>query len=173
MQLIKQCDPKNVILVHGEKAKMEFLHDRIKREFQIPCYFPANGETVAIETSLSIPIDVSVDLLKRHMSAQKIPLPSTGDKIDITKIKPMDVISIQGVLTMEQDQIPRLTDVDEAIRNARMNLFEIDFNMHKAFDPNQMRDFDEFRNSGGSDIRIQALDYVYRSVKKTIEAEMP
>ncbi|CAG8597246.1 3365_t:CDS:2 [Acaulospora morrowiae] len=169
MQLIKHCDPRNVVLVHGEKAKMEFLQDKIRRECRIPCYSPANGETLTIETPLSIPIDISVDLLKRHMSAQKIPLPISGDKIDVTKIKPVDEISIQGVLKMEQDQVPRLMDIDEAVRDARIRLFEIDFNILKIFDPNQLQDTD----SGRSDIRIRALDRVYESVKKAIEKDLP
>ena len=75
MQLIRQCCPDNVMLVHGEKAKMyvylvtnnisysknqiriffltfpffrEFLQQRIINEFKIPCYSPANGCTLVI-----------------------------------------------------------------------------------------------------------------------------
>lgn len=33
MQLIRQCEPKNVVLVHGEGAKMEFLRQQIMKEF--------------------------------------------------------------------------------------------------------------------------------------------
>lgn len=33
MQLISHCEPRNVMLVHGEKAKMEFLRNKIKKEF--------------------------------------------------------------------------------------------------------------------------------------------
>lgn len=68
MQLIHQCEPANVLLVHGEAAKMEFLKGKIEKEFSISCYMPANGETVAIPTSVSIPVDVSIDLLKRSLA---------------------------------------------------------------------------------------------------------
>ena len=33
MQLIRQCGPKNVMLVHGEAEKMTFLKGKIQKEF--------------------------------------------------------------------------------------------------------------------------------------------
>ena len=33
MQLIRYCEPRNVMLVHGEAAKMEFLCNKIQTEF--------------------------------------------------------------------------------------------------------------------------------------------
>jgi len=33
MQLIRHCEPKNILLVHGEVAKMEFLRKKIEQEF--------------------------------------------------------------------------------------------------------------------------------------------
>lgn len=66
MQLIRQCEPKNVILVHGEGAKMEFLRQQVTKEFGIECYKPANGETVNIKTKQVIPVDISLNLLKKE-----------------------------------------------------------------------------------------------------------
>jgi Cft2 family RNA processing exonuclease len=39
MQLIRQCQPSNVMLVHGEAEKMEFLKVKIKEEFGMSVYF--------------------------------------------------------------------------------------------------------------------------------------
>lgn len=66
MQLIQNCEPRNVMLVHGEAAKMEFLKDKIREEFKIDCYSPANGETCIINTPLKIPVDCSLQLLKNE-----------------------------------------------------------------------------------------------------------
>lgn len=66
MQLIQNCEPRNVMLVHGEAAKMEFLKEKIRDEFKIECYSPANGETCIINTPLRIPIDCSLQLLKNE-----------------------------------------------------------------------------------------------------------
>ncbi|KAF9970184.1 Integrator complex subunit 11 [Actinomortierella ambigua] len=77
MQLIRQCDAKNVVLVHGEKSSMGFLKSRIMTEFGIPCFDPPNGTTISIETSHVIPIEVSAKLLKKHLAqslASKPPL---------------------------------------------------------------------------------------------------
>jgi integrator complex subunit 11 len=66
MQLIQYCEPKNVMLVHGEAGKMEFLKEKIRSEFNLPCFNPANGETALIPVVHNIPAEVSVHLLKRE-----------------------------------------------------------------------------------------------------------
>ncbi|KFZ69006.1 Integrator complex subunit 11 [Podiceps cristatus] len=66
MQLIRQAEPRNVLLVHGEAKKMEFLKQKIEQEFHVNCYMPANGETTTIFTNPSIPVDISLGLLKRE-----------------------------------------------------------------------------------------------------------
>ena len=50
LQLISQCRPKNVVLVHGEGSKMNILSERIVNTFKVPVYFPANGQVLFIET---------------------------------------------------------------------------------------------------------------------------
>lgn len=64
MELIQKCEPRNVLLVHGEAIKMKFLKMKIEQELKISCYDPANGETVDIPTQISVPVDVSECLLK-------------------------------------------------------------------------------------------------------------
>lgn len=64
MQLIQYCEPKNIMLVHGEFAKMEYLKEKIKQEFGTNCYNPANGETCVITTTSKVPVDTSLALLK-------------------------------------------------------------------------------------------------------------
>lgn len=66
MQLIKQVEPKNVLLVHGERAKMAFLKQKIVRELNINCYDPANGVSVTIPTAHSVPLNISTQLMKRE-----------------------------------------------------------------------------------------------------------
>lgn len=69
MTLINQCEPKNVVLVHGEASKMAFLHGKIKNEFHIDCYYPANGETINIDIPISQAVDVDVNFLKRTITS--------------------------------------------------------------------------------------------------------
>src|SRR5437763_825825 len=94
-------------------------------------------------------------------------MPLSDERIDITKIKPVNGIPIQGVLTMEPDQIPRLMDADEAIRDAKLSLRELTFDFIKSFDPNKIQK--NLDASFHSDIRVQALELVYESVKKALK----
>lgn len=43
-QLVEVMQPAAVVLVHGERAKMGILRDRIHGQMGIPCFAPANGE---------------------------------------------------------------------------------------------------------------------------------
>jgi len=72
MQLIRQAEPRHVVLVHGEKAKMGFLKQKILKEFGIPCFDPANGTTVGLPTSQAVSVDISVNLLKRTLEPSDI-----------------------------------------------------------------------------------------------------
>ncbi|KAJ7306404.1 hypothetical protein JRQ81_009751 [Phrynocephalus forsythii] len=73
MQLIRQAEPRNVLLVHGEAKKMEFLKQKIEQEFHVNCHMPANGETVTIFTNPNIPVDISLGLLKRELTVGPTP----------------------------------------------------------------------------------------------------
>lgn len=68
IQLIRDCEPRNVFLVHGEKAKMEVLKRKVIADLGIPCYNPPNGATVTIETQPPIEVNLSVNLIKQITS---------------------------------------------------------------------------------------------------------
>ena len=63
MQLISYCQPRHVMLVHGEAVKMEFLQQKIKQEHGIECFMPANGETVKVPTKVSLRVAVDKGLM--------------------------------------------------------------------------------------------------------------
>ncbi|KAL7749081.1 hypothetical protein RI367_005486 [Sorochytrium milnesiophthora] len=48
MQLIRMCEPDNVMLVHGERHKMTILKADIQHEFNVPVYDPPNHTVVSI-----------------------------------------------------------------------------------------------------------------------------
>lgn len=72
MQLIRHCEPKNVMLVHGENAKMDFLKDKIIQEFKINCYKPGNGETAIIPVTSNLAVEVSLPLLKHTLASSQV-----------------------------------------------------------------------------------------------------
>ncbi|NXG80834.1 INT11 protein, partial [Baryphthengus martii] len=102
MQLIRQAEPRNVLLVHGEAKKMEFLKQKIEQEFHVNCYMPANGETTTIFTNPSIPVDISLGLLKRETAIGLLP--------DVKKPQLM-----HGTLIMKDNSF-RLVSPEQALK---------------------------------------------------------
>jgi len=66
MQLISYCEPRNVMLVHGEAQKMEFLRAKIESEHGVKCFMPANGETARIATPVVLRADVQREVVKEE-----------------------------------------------------------------------------------------------------------
>lgn len=115
MQLIQHCEPRNVMLVHGEAEKMEFLKQKITKEFNVNCYNPANGETCVISTPVKIPIDVSLPLLKTE-----------AKKFNALPPDPKRRRTLHGVLVMKENNIC-LMDVEDACKEAGINRHIIRF----------------------------------------------
>lgn len=65
MQLIRNCQPRHVVLVHGEAQKMRFLKAKIGQELALPCDFPMNGETIRIACDARLPALIWRPFLKK------------------------------------------------------------------------------------------------------------
>ena len=107
MQLISYCEPRNVMLVHGEAAKMEFLKAKIRQEFNIDCFMPANGDTAVIPTPTIINASVSTKLLREE--AERF-----DARLDERSIKRPRLL--HGVLVMK-DNMLRIMDPEEACKD--------------------------------------------------------
>ena len=69
IDLVQHVDPAAVMLVHGEKPKMEFLARRMQASLQVPCYMPANGEALQIAAASILPVRVSEACMEEAMAA--------------------------------------------------------------------------------------------------------
>uniref|UniRef100_H3D4E7 Integrator complex subunit 11 n=1 Tax=Tetraodon nigroviridis TaxID=99883 RepID=H3D4E7_TETNG len=114
MQLIRMAEPRNMLLVHGEAAKMEFLKGKIEQEFSIDCYMPANGETATVSTNPSVPVDISLNLLKREMALGG-PLPD-----------PKKPRAMHGTLIMKENSL-RLVPPEQALKELGLNEHQLRF----------------------------------------------
>ncbi|XP_023690949.1 integrator complex subunit 11 [Paramormyrops kingsleyae] len=114
MQLIRMAEPRSVLLVHGEAKKMEFLKDKIEQEFSVSCFMPANGETATIATNPSVPVDISLNLLKRE-AALGGPLPDSK--------KPR---TMHGTLIMKDNSL-RLVSPEQALKELGLNEHQLRF----------------------------------------------
>ncbi|XP_075762761.1 integrator complex subunit 11 [Pelodiscus sinensis] len=113
MQLIRQAEPRSVLLVHGEAKKMEFLKQKIEQEFHVNCYMPANGETTTLFTSPNIPVDISLGLLKRETAIGLVP--------DSKKPKLM-----HGTLIMKDNSF-RLVSPEQALKELGLGEHQLRF----------------------------------------------
>ncbi|CAJ0577099.1 unnamed protein product, partial [Mesorhabditis spiculigera] len=73
MQLIRDCNPRHVMFVHGEKLKMDFLKDKVAKEFGVRVFCPANGESVSIPTEIGRDISVPADMVSRSIALDPTP----------------------------------------------------------------------------------------------------
>lgn len=65
LQIVQQVAPASVMLVHGEPDKMAFMSDKIQRSLNIPCFMPANGEEVVVDSGKAHILPVSAQLLRQ------------------------------------------------------------------------------------------------------------
>ena len=68
------------MLVHGEGHKMEFLKHKIRSEYGIECYMPANGQTAVVKTSVNVPVAVARSLLDEEAERYDTRPPDSGRK---------------------------------------------------------------------------------------------
>ncbi|XP_055863977.1 integrator complex subunit 11-like [Biomphalaria glabrata] len=116
MQLISHCEPRNVLLVHGEGEKMVFLKNKIKQEFGVECYMPENGETSVIKVKHNIPLDTSLNLLKRQL----VPADESEEP------DPKHLKILHGALQMRGSRM-QLTEPSVAFRELGLEEYELRF----------------------------------------------
>jgi len=104
MQLISYCEPKNVMLVHGEGHKMEFLKHKIRSEYKIECYMPANGQTAVVKTPVEVPVAVSKTLLDEEAERHDLRPP------DAKRRKR----SLEGILVTKEDGTLKIINPKDA-----------------------------------------------------------
>ncbi|KAF9415515.1 Integrator complex subunit 11 [Podila epigama] len=176
MQLIRQCEAKNVVLVHGEKSSMGFLKSRIMTEFGIPCFDPANGETISIETTHVIPIEMSASLLKRHLIRQAemqepglsptSPGESSDDSTESLKkstpseVRPKDTVLIQGMLVIDEGKPIRFEDAEQVLQKSGLAKHKVRFEVRKAYNATALR------------AAVEEADY-YRSMETPVGTNSP
>lgn len=71
LKILKQCKPKNIMLVHGEAKKMYRLKDEIQVQLKVPVFMPKNGIMVSVPIERSINIKVEEEQLSNFVDLNK------------------------------------------------------------------------------------------------------
>ncbi|RUP50467.1 beta-lactamase-like protein [Jimgerdemannia flammicorona] len=193
MQLIRQCEPRNVVLVHGEKGKMGFLKSKIMKEFGVPCFDPANGQTVSMDTSRAITADMSVALLKKHLAGRPIELNFLKEiedavsstpverQIAVEQIRPRTAVPIQGVMVMteeandDDDHRPRkvrIVDPDSAVQDSRLPSHDLQFDLTRPFNATLLQIRAAEAGVDVVDVKKYALNLVYTALVRVVGGEV-
>ncbi|KAJ1724114.1 hypothetical protein LPJ53_001576 [Coemansia erecta] len=107
MELIRQAAPRNVVLVHGEKSRMSYLKSKIMGEFGCPCYDPANGEMLEIETGKDVRALMSDQLFQTAWAGEQ-------RRREEAAVGPITEMPVKGVLLLgEGKRLTRLLDPSE------------------------------------------------------------
>ncbi|KAJ2515743.1 Integrator complex subunit 11 [Coemansia sp. RSA 1939] len=112
MELIRQASPRNVVLVHGEKSRMTYLKSKIMSEFGCPCYDPANGELLEIQTGQDVRALMSDQLFRASWEKEQKKRQDSSVLGESTA--PITQMPVRGVLLLgDGKRVPRLLDPSE------------------------------------------------------------
>eukprot|EP01128_Nolandella_sp_AFSM9_P012180 TRINITY_DN9028_c0_g1_i1.p1 TRINITY_DN9028_c0_g1~~TRINITY_DN9028_c0_g1_i1.p1 ORF type:complete len:689 (-),score=124.45 TRINITY_DN9028_c0_g1_i1:74-2140(-) len=131
-QLITNIEPKNVMLVHGEKGRMLALEKELKQQFNIPVFHPANGEVVTMNTRPPIPAALSKRLLQTQffsrpggktrvapsVGAEAENVDEVGNAAEEPPFKRPKLFAdrvIQGVVALDGSKMPKVLDPSEVV----------------------------------------------------------
>ncbi|KAG0572445.1 hypothetical protein KC19_VG095700 [Ceratodon purpureus] len=99
MDLVRHVAPKNVVLVHGEKPKMIVLKNKISTDLGIPCYDPANLETVEIASRCAVKVRASEQFHEANLKISEqqrtpdVPVEENHKQLEI--IESLDLSQLQ------------------------------------------------------------------------------
>ncbi|PHZ13322.1 Metallo-hydrolase/oxidoreductase [Rhizopus microsporus ATCC 52813] len=187
MQLIRQCEPRNVVLVHGERNKMSFLSSKIMNEFGVACYMPANGCSIRIETTKALQAKISTGLLKKYLSVSSDNNNTSiaGDtpterEAAVSTFRPKPSIPIHGVLLMNMDTKQNSTSIeiiqpdqlyeDPSQKKAKRKMF---FQVEKPFNVSMILSDIAHTESSFQDDQKRILDILQVNLTKSIGTSWP
>lgn len=172
MQLIRMCEPRNVVLVHGERGKMDFLRSNIMKEFGIACYMPANGSSIKMETSRALEGKISTDLLKSLLSNRA----STDILDNISSLRLNTSVPINATLNMHYNNLTNASPTIEIVKNSDSNQDskkekqerQLYFQVEKAFQVSNLLSDMAHTESSNEDTQRRVLDLLQIELARTI-----
>ena len=118
MDLTEFLSPSHVILVHGEKPQMSFLKERIESELGMPCYYPANNETVSIPTTKNLKISATDKFIASCSTSQARDSTQKSNLICGNHLSGAngDEKLAEGILLMEKSKDAKILCEDELLQ---------------------------------------------------------
>ncbi|CAN6224374.1 unnamed protein product [Urochloa humidicola] len=130
MDLTEFLSPKHVILVHGEKPQMAYLKERIESELGMPCFYPANNESVSIPTTHNLKLSTTERFITSSAAEQGKQSLRKRNLIHGTGMSGVnggDDAEAEGVLLMEKHKVPKILCEDELLEVLGMERHLVQF----------------------------------------------
>ncbi|KAJ4838953.1 hypothetical protein Tsubulata_050079 [Turnera subulata] len=123
MDLVKFLSPKHMILVHGEKPKMVSLKEKIQSELGIPCYVPANCDTVCVPSTPFVKAHASDTFIRScsspnfrfSKSSEDNPSLVSASRKAAAQLQVCDERVTEGILIMEKNMKAEIVHQDELL----------------------------------------------------------
>lgn len=129
MDLTEFLSPNHVILVHGEKPQMAFLKERIESELNMPCYYPANNETVSIPTTQNLKINATEKFITSCTTAQTKDNQQKSNLIcgnHLSEVNGNEKLA-EGILLMEKSKTSKILCENEFLLSLGMEQHFVQF----------------------------------------------
>lgn len=130
MDLTEFLSPKHVILVHGEKPQMAFLKERIESELGMPCFYPANNESVSIPTTHTLKMSTTerfITSCAAEQGKQSLRKRNLIHGTGASEVNGSDEAAAEGVLVMEKHKAPKILCEDELLQVLGMERHLVQF----------------------------------------------
>ncbi|CAL5081354.1 unnamed protein product [Urochloa decumbens] len=130
MDLTEFLSPKHVILVHGEKPQMAYLKERIESELGMPCFYPANNESVSIPTTHNLKMSTTerfITSCATEQGKQSLRKRNLIHGTGTSEMNDSDEAVAEGVLLMEKHKAPKIMCEDELLQVLGMGRHLVQF----------------------------------------------
>eukprot|EP01025_Chloroclados_australasicus_P012935 TRINITY_DN16186_c0_g1_i1.p1 TRINITY_DN16186_c0_g1~~TRINITY_DN16186_c0_g1_i1.p1 ORF type:complete len:420 (+),score=43.28 TRINITY_DN16186_c0_g1_i1:121-1380(+) len=111
LQCAEVVDPKQIVLVHGDRQKMPFLAEQIQELIGIPCGMPDNGQTIIYDFENSVQKVcnnngqvVQQIQIKAHEVQQRVEVSSQALKPVYAQLGQQDIQYLEQLSLSEEDQ---------------------------------------------------------------------
>lgn len=130
MDLTEFLSPKHVILVHGEKPQMAFLKERIESELGMPCFYPANNESISIPTTHTLKMSTTERFITScgaEQGKQGLRKRNLIHRTGTSDVDGNDEAGTEGILMMEKHKAPKILCEDELLQMLGMERHLVQF----------------------------------------------
>jgi len=134
LQLIRHVQPRNVVLVHGEREGMVELKKIIEHEFSVPCFHPPNGVSISIHATDDVRLHLSARLVQEGRKRRR----REDEEQSMSDLQVTSAVDVDGVLVCKQNPRSRELDIrlmhqDEALHHMGLSRHTVILESDKTY----------------------------------------